>query len=1002
MTFEQTFGNIAGSNDLRYYHDKGGTGTGWPAGSDDPGPGYAIWQAVSSGSPTTALTADAQIVGRLSGSLHRTVIRFTLPDKPYNDNLNIEDCLIRIKWAQQLGSPPTIAVYEMSNTLDVTNISWQYVSVSGTAFWTPSHTGEHDGGDNKAFLQDANGNFFDNELKGIGTVLGSKVFNITDGSSGTIGTVDSNIKVSSLSLSGGTDDDFDNGDAYVISGGCAFNTTNDYGFGPNGIVDVVAPAATSDYTNISLKNYFRAKKPEWGQSYGFLLKAHNEAILGSNDVVRHQVGVGGSTSVPQIVVKYDNPTPNTPLIEVTPQSDGINANITFVDGYTKDDDLQSYVAVFRQAADPAYLASGVSGGTYGATFSDVGKELFVTEDLTSDGSNSFLKTDNTEYRLQFYAQDNDNTGSATLASAGNIVSITRPGIDSGVNTAVDDTAPTVGKEITLTITATGGMFSGKCKRFGVNWDSGASDTDDDYSFVELDSPATSTTIKHRYSSGGAKAIKVQVEDELGFRSSRVALSSQPTVVTPSPVAVPRLSRTEVMNTDFNDSAAAFYVTGQHSYPVGNNRFIAQYKYKTTDANNFITSFALDNDNSRFEDSSKQLQLKSSLPSCGDTTLKVYGLVSKDEAGSDVVDTDNTFSHYEWAVVELEPADSHSSGETDAFGTASDEFFKRIDMVVLKDIDSVDNFLNVGSRYTLCTHSSTAADDNLIVNAQIRGTKLSYTWGGSAVANPDAAQTGAGVDAQNITVAVTNSDTITDTGDADFLTEGFAPGDYIIITGHSTSANNGTFRIKNEYDAVTETVLKLEDTPLTNAANTTCKIIKDTSHLTSISCASDDVHSNTISHLVRDDNDQESSQVETATINIRSDSNQYWDMDVDVANGKIAILSSSLTRTGGISGSMALGDKRYPVGVVQTKLGMPTYSLSIRTLKQSGYIKLWSLLEGDRYGWATIDANKVGAPYSAYKQLRIRCTGGNIQQDPANADQYIGNLQFIVLGEFAGG
>ena len=988
MTFEITFGNTG--NSQRYIYD-----SGWPAGSDDPGPSYAIWQAISSGSPTTALTADTQIIGRVSGVLYRSIIRLTLPDKPYNDDLTIEDCLIRMKWTSPLGTPPSIAVYEMPNTLDVTNVSWQYVSVSGTAYWTPSHTGNHDGGANKAYLQDADGNFFDNELKGIGTVLGSKVFNVTDGSSGAVGAVDSNIKVSSLSLGGGTDNDFDDDDAYVISGGGSFNVSNDYGFGPNGMVDVVAPAGASDYTNISLKNYFKNKKPEWGQSLCFMLKAHNEAILGVNDAVRHIAASGGSVSHPQNVLKYDDPTPNTPLIEVTPQSDGINANITFTEGYTKDDDLQSYVVVFKQAADPIYHASGVSSATYGATLTDVGKDLFLTSDLTSDGSNSYLKTDNTEYRLQFYAQDNNNTGSSTLAVPGNLVSITRPGINA--SSAVDDTSPAVGEEITLTITATGGMFSGKCKKFGVNWDSAASDTDDDYSFVELDTTATSTTITHRYSTGGAKVIKIQVEDELGWRSDRDALSSQPTVDTPSPVAVPKLSRTEVMNTDYNDSAAAFYVTGQHSYPVGSNRSIAQYKYLTTDASNFITSFALDNDNTRFEDSSKQLQLMSSLTACADTTLKVYGLVSKVANGDDVIDTDNTFSHYEWAVVELEPGDGVSG-----FGTASDEFFKRIDMVVLKDLDSVDVFSNVGSRYTLCTHSGTAADDNLIVNAQIRGTKLSYTWGGSAVANPDAAQTGASVDAQNITVAVTSSYIITDTGDADFLTEGFAPGDYVIITGHDQSGNNGTFRIRNEYDAVTETVIKIEGTPLTNDASSTCKIIKDTSHLTSISCASDDVHSNTIKHLVRDDADQESSQVESSTINIKSDSNQYWDIDLDAAANNVAILSTSLSRSGGISGSMALGDKRYPVGVVQTKLGIPTYTMSIRTLTQTGYIKLWSLLEGDRYGWATVDANKVGTPFSAYKQLRIRCTGGSIQQDPANADQYIGNLQFIVLGEYAGG
>ena len=987
--FSHQFGDEAGGREERLYY----ASSAWPSGSDNPPASHSIWQTIATSAPTAVNTVDLQIVGRVSGAINRLLVRFTLPEKPYDDDLNILDCEITNVFTEQ-SNAPTLALMELPNNLDLTDVSYFYINVSGTVYWTPSRSGTHSGGADTTQLQDSSGNFKDANLTGKGGVLGSKVINTTDGCDGTISGLASNTVTSALTLANGSQNDFDAGDEYIIMGGGNPITSSDYGYGNNGIIDIVAPGGTSEDTTFRLKNFFKAKKPEWGQSYGFMIKAYDENSLVSNAYARRQAAA--SVSYPKLKVFYDNPKPNRPLIEVSPQADGINAFINFTKEYGgADSDLQNYVAVFKQGADPIYYASGVSSATYGATFTDVGKSVFTTSDLTSDGSNSYLKTDNTEYRLQLYSQDNENTGSATLAQAGNLVSITRPGINA--SSAVNETSPTVGEEITLTITATGGMFGGKCKKFGVNWDSGASDTDDDYSFVELDTTATSTTIKHRYSSGGAKAIKVQVEDELGWRSDRDALSSQPTVATPSPVAVPKLSRTEVMNTDFNDMSAAFYVTGQHSYSVGSNRSISQYKYKTTDSTNFITSFALDNDNSRFEDSSKQLQFKSSLASCADTTLKIYGLVSKVANGSDVTDTDNTFSHYEWAVVELEP-----DAGLDVFGTVSDEFFKRVDMVVLKDLDDSDVHGSVGSRYTLCTHSSTAADDNLIVNAQIRGTKGTYTWGGSAVANPDAAQTGTSVDAQNITVAVTSTYIITDTGNADFLTEGFAPGDYIIITGHSTAANNGTFRIKNEYDAVTETVIKIEGTPLTNAGDTTCKIIKDTSHLTSISCASDDVHSNTIKHLVRDDNNRESSEVESSTINIRSDSNQYWDIDVDAAAGHVAILNTTLSRVGGVSGNMALGDKRYPVGVIQTKLGLPTYNMSIRTLTQTGYIKLWSLLEGDRYGWAKIESNKVGTPFSAYKKLRIKCTGGSIQQDTTNAGQYIGTLQFIVLGEHLGG
>jgi hypothetical protein len=258
-----------------------------------------------------------------------------------------------------------------------------------------------------------------------------------------------------------------------------------------------------------------------------------------------------------------------------------------------------------------------------------------------------------------------------------------------------------------------------------------------------------------------------------------------------------------------------------------------------------------------------------------------------------------------------------------------------------------------------------------------------------------------VSPQNITVEITGTNTITDSGDADFLTEGFAPGDYIILTDHSTSANNGTWRIKNEHDAVTETVLKITG-GLTNAGSTTCKIIKDTSHITSISCAANDAQTNTVNLKVIDDAGTISSVVETDTITVVSDSNRYWDLSTAIGDGDIAILNTSLSRSGGVGGSMALGNKRYPVGVIQSKLGLPTYTMTIRTLHQEAFVKTWSLLEGGRYSWVVADSDMVNSPFNAYKRLRLKCTGGNIQQDTSNAGQYIANLNFIVIGEHTGG
>ena len=61
-----------------------------------------------------------------------------------------------------------------------------------------------------------------------------------------------------------------------------------------------------------------------------------------------------------------------------------------------------------------------------------------------------------------------------------------------------------------------------------------------------------------------------------------------------------------------------------------------------------------------------------------------------------------------------------------------------------------------------------------------------------------------------------------------------------------------------------------------------------------------------------------------------------------------------------------------------------------------------MLEGGRYSWVGADSDMVNSPFNSYKRLRLKCTGGNIQQDTSNAGQYIANLNFIVIGEHTGG
>ena len=80
------------------------------------------------------------------------------------------------------------------------------------------------------------------------------------------------------------------------------------------------------------------------------------------------------------------------------------------------------------------------------------------------------------------------------------------------------------------------------------------------------------------------------------------------------------------------------------------------------------------------------------------------------------------------------------------------------------------------------------------------------------------------------------------------------------------------------------------------------------------------------------------------------------------------------------------------------MGTPTLSLTVRALTQTGYRKIWNLIEGGRYEWATIDSKKVDVPGTAYKQLRMRLSNGSLNKDPSMASQYTATLSFIVIGE----
>jgi|TARA_R100000482_G_C5132085_1_gene152657 hypothetical protein len=123
------------------------------------------------------------------------------------------------------------------------------------------------------------------------------------------------------------------------------------------------------------------------------------------------------------------------------------------------------------------------------------------------------------------------------------------------------------------------------------------------------------------------------------------------------------------------------------------------------------------------------------------------------------------------------------------------------------------------------------------------------------------------------------------------------------------------------------------------------------------------------------------------------------LDLDsLAVSDIAILDTSISRSGGINSAMALGDRKYPIAGFNTKLGDITMSANIRILTQAGFRQIWSLVEGDRYDFVFLDSNEIDSPATVYKSYRLKLSSGSINKSPDNAAQYTARLSFIVVGE----
>jgi len=773
--------------------------------------------------------------------------------------------------------------------------------------------------------------------------------------------------------------------------GPPIDITTDYGLGANGIIDYIFPktAGPTTYT-FNTSGFVKAKSITWGDTFALVIKSDDEA---NGNYITGATGLTTHTNM-NMQVLFEDEMPAKPVIKLSAGEDYLDAVLTYV-SKPSDADIISWSHVWKSG--DADTTNNISGVDYNATAAnraviyDFGKDNYKQSD--GDIDTGFLATAGTQYHLVSFAQDQTASNNAT-GTPSNMVSKKRMTCSGSLSTGT-----AIGEELTLTITGSGGDFSGKFVKFGVNWDGDATpanDSIDDYTIVTLDEPATTATVKHTFHKAGTYKVNICTIDADGFRSDFTLGESRP-IAESNPVAVLRSSRDTAVRARYGDEFSVVNLSLTHSYPVGSDRLLMTHKFKHNGTSP-ITTFPMDNDNSNFNDASSSIGVSCNTASCDDTVIKVYGKVSVDSDGDPIADDNINFDHYEYQVNSVSP---HTNKDTiGGVATTTDSesatvavYYKQVDFVVISTLSGDDD----GTLYTLVDikydHSSGDAADagyGNVINNKIRGNEDTYAWGGYEDLTANISELNFDIGSKRIT---------RDAGSGDFLTNGAAAGDTIYIAEPEDAANNGFFTV----NSVTANVLTVNEAITTNGADTDATIYKVGPSVLPIA-AYDAIDAtitasvvSTVSGQSTTANLDTSSEV-TQTISFVSEEINTLDLDTTADAGDIAILNATLSRGGGMAAKMSLGNKIYPMGAVRTRMGDPTISLNVRALTQTGYRKLWNLIEGDTYEWTTIDAKKVDTPSTAYKQLRMRLTSGSLNKDPSMASQYTGTLNFIVIGE----
>ena len=396
-------------------------------------------------------------------------------------------------------------------------------------------------------------------------------------------------------------------------------------------------------------------------------------------------------------------------------------------------------------------------GYYLDNFTTAERTPTATPDFTSLALNTVVNTSSfvsdafTQGVNQFvrvFTTNSDNTG--VNATGGTELLMFRPKIktttgallftDSALSSALGSAKENliIGQKVFLKIItdSVSTPTSNKFTKIRVNWDSATSDTEDDYAVYEMDdlipvhNNGSNTVVSHVYSTGGAKVVKVQIEDENGFRSDKQNVDShQPHVKFGFPTAVISTSTNKVTQAKYGDRTTGITLSGANSRTSGADITVEQYLwgYVPEDTTNtIVTANALDNDNSVFDDGSKRVKIGAlSSQDVSDTTFKIFGLASYTSTGDSVSDNHASFDHYAFTSAIALPADFDSDARpnigTVAVDAGGDEiFFKEIECVVCVSKATRENgSIKDCKRYILVANEAdTGGAGNTVINKDL--------------------------------------------------------------------------------------------------------------------------------------------------------------------------------------------------------------------------------------------------------------------------------------------